>query len=98
MAGKAEPEERRLHVLVRGRVQGVGFRWFVREHARTLGLAGWVRNRPDGAVEVAASGDDAAVATLRQALERGPDGAQVSAVEDGAGTGETLPVPFAILR
>ena len=48
-----------LHVVVRGRVQGVGFRWFVREAARALGLAGWVRNRPDGSVEVAAEGDAA---------------------------------------
>ena len=85
-------------MLVRGRVQGVGFRWFVREQARALGLAGWVRNLADGDVEVAASGAPAALASLRDALHRGPDGARVSAVQDGSGTGESLPSPFSILR
>jgi acylphosphatase len=72
----------RLHVLVRGRVQGVGFRWFVREAARDLGLAGWVRNRPDGAVEVAAEGDARMLERLRDTLRAGPSGASVTAVDD----------------
>ena len=88
-----------IHALVEGRVQGVGFRWFVRERARRLGLAGWVRNRPDGTVELAARGEDECVAMLRDFLRRGPDGAHVTAVRE-------LPVenlsdlaePFAILR
>lgn len=71
-----------LHVLVRGRVQGVGFRWFVRQAARDLGLAGWVRNRPDGTVEVAAAGEPQALERLRETLREGPEGASVSAVDD----------------
>jgi acylphosphatase len=71
-----------LHVRVIGRVQGVGFRWFVRERARRLGLAGWVRNLPDGAVEVAASGDAGQLELLRGELRRGPRGALVEAVDD----------------
>ena len=80
---------RALHVLVRGRVQGVGFRWFVAERARALGLGGWVRNTEDGCVEVAASGDDAAVASLRSALEQGPPAAQVSGIEELAALSDT---------
>lgn len=71
----------RLHAVVRGRVQGVGFRWFVRELASELQLAGWVMNRDDGAVEVLADGTDAGIARLRAALERGPAGAQVEQVD-----------------
>ena len=70
-----------IHVFVRGRVQGVGFRWFVRERARELGLRGWVRNLADGDVEVAALGSADAVDRLRSRLEAGPPGAHVSAVE-----------------
>ena len=91
-----------LHVLVRGRVQGVGFRWYVREVARDLGLAGWVRNRPDGAVEVAADGDAQMINRLREMLRTGPSGASVTAVDDIAGesTGaaQAMGRPFTILR
>jgi acylphosphatase len=93
----------RLHVVVRGRVQGVGFRWFVRERATELDLAGWVRNRADGCVEVAADGDAAAIARLRAALSAGPRGASVAAVEDIGVSREMLPSemlrrPFSIAR
>ena len=64
-----------LHVVVSGRVQGVGFRWFVRVRASRLGIAGWVRNRPDGSVEVAARGDADALATFERHLWAGPPGA-----------------------
>ena len=47
----------RIHLRIRGKVQGVGFRWFVREQARRCDLAGWVRNNPDGSVELAARGE-----------------------------------------
>jgi acylphosphatase len=91
-----------LHVRIRGRVQGVGFRWFVREEARRLGLAGWVTNLPGGEVEVRAGGATASLARLRRALEVGPTGATVEQVADldanGAGPADRLPYPFTIRR
>lgn len=68
--------------IVRGRVQGVGFRWFVDHEARQLGLAGWVRNNFDGTVEVLAVGNEQQLATLRQKLERGPRAARVDEVQE----------------
>lgn len=88
----------RLHVLVRGRVQGVGFRWFVRERASALRVAGWVKNRADGTVEVAAEGTPDAIARLRSILERGPDGANVASVDDLGALDDALPPAFTILR
>jgi acylphosphatase len=67
--------------LVSGRVQGVGFRWFVARHARSLGLAGFARNLPDGRVEVVVSGPDDALPALEQLLRAGPANAQVERVE-----------------
>ena len=69
-----------VRVEVRGVVQGVGFRWFAREHARRLELAGWVRNRADGCVEVAASGTEAAIGEFLTKLAHGPAGARVDAI------------------
>jgi acylphosphatase len=88
-----------LHVRITGRVQGVGFRWFVREEARRLGLSGWVTNRPDGEVEVRAGGESSSLARLRRALEVGPTGANVAAVADlPEEPSGPLPYPFAIHR
>jgi len=70
-----------LHLVIRGRVQGVGFRAFVVRCAEDLGVGGWVRNREDGAVEVEAEGSRAALERLLVALRRGPDGARVTGVE-----------------
>lgn len=67
--------------LVSGMVQGVGFRWFVARHARSLGLAGFARNLPDGRVEVVVSGPDEALPALERLLRAGPASAQVEAVE-----------------
>ena len=72
-------------VRVHGRVQGVGFRWHTRRRARALGLAGFVRNLPDGSVEVAWRGSDEGVAALRDWLSRGPPGARVDDVQDHEG-------------
>jgi acylphosphatase len=89
----------RLHVEVRGRVQGVGFRWFVRERARALGLAGWVKNLADGAVEIAAAGPESAIDTLIAAVRVGPPGAEVSSVTPMPALPENeLPTPFSIHR
>jgi acylphosphatase len=87
-----------MHVVVSGRVQGVGFRWFVRETAIELGLAGWVRNRPDGNVEVAADGDETVVSRFRELLRKGPPHAMVVSVDDVPSEPRTLPLPFEIAR
>jgi acylphosphatase len=73
-------EVEHLDALVTGRVQGVGFRYFVVRKARTLGLAGRVRNEPDGTVRVIAEGPPAALDDLERALREGPAGARVSDV------------------
>lgn len=69
------------HYLVRGRVQGVGFRWFVQREAAEVGLRGWVRNTNEGHVEIVAAGGEAELAELRAALNRGSRGSRVDAVE-----------------
>ena len=66
--------------LVRGRVQGVGFRYFTQAAAVRAGVVGWVRNNPDGTVEIAATGEPAAVAQLEQEIRNGPSGARVDQV------------------
>ena len=68
------------HYLVKGRVQGVGFRWFVHREAAELNLRGWVRNTEDGHVEVVAAGRPEDLAELRQALHKGSRGSRVDAV------------------
>ena len=66
--------------IVRGRVQGVGFRWFVEHEARQLGIAGWVRNNFDGTVEVLAIGSEQQLAILGGKLRQGPRAARVDEV------------------
>ena len=68
------------HYLVKGRVQGVGFRWFVQCEAADIGLRGWVRNTGDGHVEVLASGEPADLRELKDALRKGSRGSRVDAV------------------
>jgi acylphosphatase len=68
------------HYLVKGRVQGVGFRWFVHREAAALELRGWVRNTEDGHVEVLAAGDAESLASLAAALRKGSRGSRVDAV------------------
>ena len=68
------------HYLVKGRVQGVGFRWFVHREASAIGLRGWVRNTDDGHVEVVAAGEPEDLAELREALRKGSRGSRVDAV------------------
>jgi acylphosphatase len=67
--------------MVRGRVQGVGFRWFVEREAHMLGVAGWVRNNNDGSVEVLAQGTRDQLAGLHSRLREGPRAARVDSVE-----------------
>jgi len=65
---------------VRGRVQGVGFRWFVHREAAEIGLRGWVRNTTDGQVEIVAAGTPEQLAELKIAIKKGSRGSRVDAV------------------
>jgi acylphosphatase len=69
-----------VHFLIQGRVQGVGFRWFVQREASELDLRGWVRNTEDGEVEVVAAGEAGNLDELRSSLRRGPRGSRVDHV------------------
>jgi acylphosphatase len=71
----------RLEAVVRGRVQGVGYRVFVQREAARLGLTGWVRNRDDGAVDLVAEGGEPALRALLARLREGPPAARVAGVE-----------------
>jgi acylphosphatase len=68
--------------VVRGRVQGVGFRWFVEREAHILGIAGWVRNNADGSVEILAQGTRDQLTALGSRLREGPRAARVDNVEE----------------
>ena len=68
------------YYLVKGRVQGVGFRWFVHREAAELGLRGWVRNTDAGHVEIVASGKAEVLAELKESLKKGSRGSRVDAV------------------
>jgi acylphosphatase len=71
---------KRLHLIVRGRVQGVFFRASTQNEARRLLLRGWVRNCADGSVEVLAEGDEEALASLQSWCQHGPPAAEVNSV------------------
>jgi acylphosphatase len=87
---------RRLEAVVRGAVQGVGFRWFVQREAVLLGLVGWTANAADGSVEVVAEGPDAALEQLVALLRQGPGGASVRSVDVGYVTARGGLVDFVI--
>ena len=100
--GRVTPTGTVLHVIISGKVQGVGFRWFARTEARRLGLAGWVRNLPDGTVELRATGIAQFLSALEQAIQRGPDGAEVTGIAQvttpAPDSRADAPYPFIILR
>jgi acylphosphatase len=76
-----QPAGMSTRFLVSGLVQGVGFRWFVARHARSLGLTGFARNLADGRVEVVVHGPDETLTKLERLLQQGPANAQVDRVE-----------------
>jgi acylphosphatase len=78
------------HMIVHGRVQGVGFRAFVEGEALARGLEGWVRNRRDGSVEAVFMGEAATVAAMIEACRRGPFGARVDVLHQREGTAHEL--------
>lgn len=81
---------RRIRCVVHGTVQGVGFRWTVHERAVRLGCTGYVRNLPDGCVELVAEGSPSALEDLKSFCQLGPRGARVTELnlETGEATGE----------
>jgi acylphosphatase len=76
------------HLIISGRVQGVGFRYSMLAEAERLGVTGWVRNRRDGAVEAVVDGDPAAVAAMIAWANTGPPGARVTGVVVGEAEGQ----------
>ena len=89
----------RLHAVVRGHVQGVGFRYTTQHEAEKLGLRGWVRNLVDGSVEVDGEGDRVHLETFLAFLHRGPLGAHVDAVDsEWLPAHGGAPFPFEVRR
>ena len=78
------------HVVVRGLVQGVGFRAFVEDEAINRGIAGWVRNRRDGSVEAVFAGEASVIKDMVDACRRGPRGARVDAIDERDATHREL--------
>lgn len=86
-----------IRCVVRGRVQGVGFRWFIQRQLRALDCAGWVRNLPDGSVEVVVEGSPESLQRAREIIRTGPIASRVDRVEDeGPVPADPLPRPFRI--
>ena len=77
-----------LHLVVSGRVQGVGYRDSLRVHATAAGLTGWVRNRRDGTVEAVLQGEAQAVAAVARWARQGPPAARVTGVVETTASGE----------
>lgn len=88
----------RIRVTVHGRVQGVWFRAFAREEAHARGLAGWVRNNPDGSVEAVAEGPREAVDEWLDAVREGPPLAEVTDVDVRADASRAPLVGFRVVR
>lgn len=71
---------RRVHIIVKGLVQGIGFRYFAERQAQFLGVVGWVRNKYGGEVELTVEGDDEVIAKFVEMMRKGPSHAQVQDV------------------
>jgi acylphosphatase len=82
-----------VHVVIRGQVQGIGFRAWVADEARAARLNGYVRNRRDGTVEAVFAGDEDTVEAMLRACRQGPSGAKVEGIETGKSDVRTIPRP-----
>jgi len=91
------PDAAAAHLLIHGRVQGVGFRFFVQDEAVELGLLGWVRNLPDGGVEAFAQGPKNAVEQWIEQLRQGPPLGRVEQMEITWSTLQTPTDSFRII-
>jgi len=92
-----DSDSSRTGIVLEGRVQGVGFRWWARREANSLGLRGTVRNRSDGSVEVHVAGAPGPLAAFLAALEKGPPGAVITRASSTSSSGD-LPRNFKVLR
>ena len=90
--------DNRVRWRILGRVQGVGFRWFVLAEARRLGLRGWVRNNREGSVELEAEGPSPSLTALRERVLEGPPASHVEHIVELPVTSDELPNPFQIAR
>ena len=90
--------QERVHLRITGRVQGVGFRWFVIAEGRRLAIRGWVRNNDDGSVEVEAEGTAAELESLRARVAKGPPASRVESVQDLPASSDALPARFTSVR
>lgn len=79
-----------VHVVIRGRVQGIGYRAWTDYEARERGIAGWVRNRRDGSVEALFAGAESDVQAMIETCRVGPPGARIDAIDQRAGTADEL--------
>ncbi|MFY9641218.1 MAG: acylphosphatase [Rhodomicrobium sp.] len=96
MNAEKDHEWRTVRVLITGRVQGVGYRFWTERNAKALGLHGWVRNRRDGAVEAFFSGAAGGVEEMLKRCRKGPPAAVVAEVRV-VDEGGTAPLGFAVL-
>jgi acylphosphatase len=94
----SEGETTKVRVTIRGRVQGVGFRYWTYNEAQRLELEGWVRNRPDGAVEALFVGPKARVEDMLAACWRGPNFARITAVDVQEAPSEVAVAGFNVVR
>lgn len=81
---------KRLHLIIHGDVQGVGFRWYTMREAEKLGLVGWVKNKTNGTVEIVAEGEDQLLQKFKEWCEKGVSSARVERVDAEMGDVEEI--------
>ncbi len=92
----SDAQQNAVHLIVSGYVQGVGFRYYTRVHANRMGVRGWVRNNPDGTVEIEAEAPHTTLKEFIAAVRRGPSHGNVRAIDATWKTAEGHPAGFHI--